>query len=403
MNSKTFYLTTILTTLLSVSPALAQEMAQPTPDAGAAPPALEMPTAAADTATAPAANAVVTPPPEAAVPAQLPQEAPVATPPSTAQLPSVSMEPPVAPTAVPTLGDALGTTAEVSDELQPPPGLDLPVEEEQAAIVEKTPEEKELEFRRKSFTRALNANYPLNPDEIRQLLEYSDEITQARETPVYPMPNPESVFMTVSLDPGTKPLVVKTAVGNVTTLSMVDASGQPWPIRDITWAGNFDIVQPESGSNMLRITPLSEFAQGNMSMRMLGLNPPIIFAFRADRENVHVRIDVQVPELGPNGVAPIISSGPTAVAGDARLASVLEGVAPETAKSLKVSGVDGRTTAYTLNGKTYLRTPYTLLSPAWNSSVRSADGTNAYTISPTPVLLLSDKGKMLRATLSSEE
>jgi intracellular multiplication protein IcmK len=51
----------------------------------------------------------------------------------------------------------------------------------------------------------------------------------------------------------------------------------------------------------------------------------------------------------------------------------------------------------------YVRSPYSLLSPAWNSSVRSADGMNVYSLEYTPVLLLSDKGKMVRAYLSGEE
>jgi intracellular multiplication protein IcmK len=244
----------------------------------------------------------------------------------------------------------------------------------------------------------------MKPDEIRKMLEIDDETKQAAQTPVFPSPTPETVFETVSLDPGSKPLVVKTAIGNVTTLSMVDASGQPWPIRDISWAGNFDIQQPEAGSNMLRITPTSDFASGNVSMRMVGLNPPVILIFRADRQTVHVRIDVQIPELGPNGVAPLINTSAVSLAaGDGRLSTILEGVPPSNAKKLTLSGVDGRTSAYNMGGVMYLRTPYTLLSPAWNSSVRSADGTNVYSLSSTPVLLLSDKGKMVRAYLSDEE
>lgn len=51
----------------------------------------------------------------------------------------------------------------------------------------------------------------------------------------------------------------------------------------------------------------------------------------------------------------------------------------------------------------YVRTPYTLLSPAWAKSVQSADGTKVYALNFTPVLLLSDKGKMVRAYISREE
>lgn len=344
-------------------------------------------------------------PPSAALPGAT--DAPTATPPTTALPSAATTTPPPAiasDTAVPSLSDVLGqSNGQVEQPAALPPGFDLPVEQALPEI-EKTKEEKELELRQKAFEAALSGIYPLKPDEIRKLLERKDENTQAIEVPIYANPVPESAFMTISLDPGTKPLEVKTAMGHVTTLSMVDSSGQPWPILDVSWAGNFEVLQPENGSNMLRITPLSEFASGNVSMRMVGLNPPIILTFKADREHVHVRLDVQIPELGPNGVAPLIKANLTdAAAGDGRLASVLEGVAPPKAKKLAINGVDGRTSAYDIGGTMYVRTPYTLLSPAWSSSVRSADGTNVYSLGATPVLLLSDKGKMVRAYLTSAE
>jgi len=52
---------------------------------------------------------------------------------------------------------------------------------------------------------------------------------------------------------------------------------------------------------------------------------------------------------------------------------------------------------------TYVRTPLTLLSPGWNASVSSMEGMNVYEISNSPVLLLSDRGRMVRARLSNRE
>ena len=77
---------------------------------------------------------------------------------------------------------------------------------------------------------------------------------------------------------------------------------------------------------------------------------------------------------------------------------------PQGATKLSVGlGGDGRTTAYKLNGMTYLRTPYTLLSPGWSSSMSSADGMNVYEIKDTPVVILSENGKMVRLRLSEEK
>lgn len=361
------------------------------------PAALMPPTASQD----PLGAAPAAPTSQPATPAALPPSG--ALPPASPTAPAATAA--AAPTEAPSLGDVLNREAggQIEQPAALPPGFTLPVEDE-GQVAELSKEEKEAELRKKVFTDSMNALFGLKPEEVRRLLERSDEQKQAIEVPIYASPNPESAFITVSLDPGEKPPVVKTAVGHVTTLSMVDATGQPWPIQDLSWAGNFEVQQPDQGSNMLRITPTSEFAQGNVSMRMVGLNPPIILAFKADRENVHVRLDIQVPEIGPNGVAPLINGNLTqASAGSAQLASVLEGIVPGKARKMTMTGVDGRTSAYEMDGMMYVRTPYTLLSPAWNSSVRSADGTNVYALSTTPVLLLSDKGKMLRAYLSGEE
>lgn len=262
----------------------------------------------------------------------------------------------------------------------------------------------EAELRKVVFKAATEQMMPLKPSEIRRMLELYDETKQASETPIYPTPEPESSFQGISLDPGTKPLAIKTAIGNVTTLSIVDITGQPWPIQDLTWAGDFQIEQPENGGHLLRITPTSEFAKGNISMRLVGLNPPVIFSLKAERQSVHVRLDVQIPEVGPKGILPPMDMPISTKAGDDFMTSVLVGVVKgKDTTQLNVEGIDGRTTAYSQGGMVYIRTPYTMLSPAWVKSVQSGDGTKVYALNSTPVILLSDKGKMVRAYLSPKE
>lgn len=299
----------------------------------------------------------------------------------------------------PTLSDLLGAAEGVDgastkdtgmDAAMPPPALN----EQDEALTE----------RKEAFSRAAGSMMPLKPAEIRRLLEMYDGTTQAIETPIYPNPEPESSFVQASLEPGAKPVVVKTAVGNVTTISIVDATGQPWPVQDMTWAGDFQVEQPDAGSHIIRISPQSHFAQGNVSMRLIGLNPPVILSLRTDRKTVAVRLDIQIPEVGPKGVLPPVVTPISIKAGNDEITKVLLGISSHAGLSkMTVEGVDGRTSAYVKGGVMYVRTPYTLLSPAWNSSVQSADGMHVYELSNTPVLLLSDKGKMLRAYLSSTE
>lgn len=272
---------------------------------------------------------------------------------------------------------------------------------------EKSPEELKERARTEAFDAALEGLLPLRPEEIRALLERYDRTQESVEIPVYPNPKPEVSVQNISLDPGTKPAVVKMAFGHVTTVTFLDVTGAPWPVQDIGWAGNFEVIENSTDSegftHMFRISPQSEFAYGNMSVTLLGLKTPVIITLETNREVVHYRFDAIVSDYGPLAEAPLISAGISTTAGDTDMASVLEGVAPESAVRLDVAGVDGRTSAYRFNDRVYVRTPLTLLSPGWSSSVASADGTRVYEIGDAPVILLSDRGRMVRARLSDRE
>ncbi|HEY8190632.1 MAG TPA: DotH/IcmK family type IV secretion protein, partial [Micavibrio sp.] len=260
------------------------------------------------------------------------------------------------------------------------PGLELPIAGAPGVPAQKTKEEVDAEIRQDAFNAALTGLLPLEPNEIRKVLKRFDETQEASETPIYPYPEPEVVVKNVSLDPGVMPPLIKVAVGHVTTMNLLDISGAPWPIQDVTWAGNFEIVQPEEGGHVIRITPMSEFAYGNMSVRLVDLKTPITFILRTHRDGVYYRVDARLPQYGPQATPPLIDGGITIAAGNPTMTAVLDGMPPQDAKKMDVVGVDGRTTAFKYNDMMYVRTPLTLLSPAWTGSVKSADGTNVYTL-----------------------
>lgn len=270
---------------------------------------------------------------------------------------------------------------------------------------EKSTEELEDSFRKEAFDQALKTLLPLKPDEIRTLLEHFDRTVESTELPVHPYPRPESVVQNISLDPGVAPVTIKMAFGYVTTISILDSSGAPWPIEDMSWVGDFNVQESTVAelTHLIRVSPESQFAHGNISMRLMGLNAPVIMTFETGRDAVHYRFDAIVPKKGPGASTPIIDPGVTLASGDPDMSIALSGVVPSDAEILEVSGVDGRTTAYIYNGLTYVRTPLTLLSPGWDSSVTSADGTKIYALEETPVVLLSDRGRVVRARLTARE
>jgi len=263
----------------------------------------------------------------------------------------------------------------------------------------KSPEELAEDIRREAYDAALTGLFPLRPEDIRRLLEEYDETRRAVEEPVGGAPTPQVNVATVSLDPGVAPLELKTALGHITSLNILDVTGAPWPVQDISWAGDFEIIEPEDGGHIIRITPMANSAYGNMSIRLLTLKTPITITLKTGRDEVQYRVDARIPEYGPFAKAPLIEGGNKLVAGNSLLMSILDGTPPQSAQRLDVSGVDGRTSAYKVNNKTYVRTPLTLLSPGWDQSVSSADGMKVYSLNDTPVVLLSDRGKFMRASL----
>ncbi len=258
-------------------------------------------------------------------------------------------------------------------------------------------------IRNQAFEAALTGLFPLDVEEIRKLLKKYDETQQAVEVPVFPDPKPEIVVQTLSLDPGSELPIIKVSPGNVTVVSFIDATGAPWPIHHVSWAGNFEFINSEEGGSKVILSPMSQFANGNMSVILLELSTPILFRIETSRDTVHYRFDARVPQLGPFARTPLITGGLNLSAGNGVLGSILDGVAPPTATRLAVMGVDGRTTAYQVGSQTYVRTPLKLLSPGWSSSVSSADGMNVYSLSNAPVILLSDNGHVVRAKLSEAE
>lgn len=276
--------------------------------------------------------------------------------------------------------------------------------EELQAMMEQEAAEQQKKIEEATFEMALKQLLPLRPEQIRSTLGRFRESREAAETPIT-VPEARQEVQTASLDPMAQPVIVRMAPNHVTTLTILDATGAPWPIQDMSWAGPFQIVAPEPGGNVLRVTPQSAHGGGNISIRLVDLVTPVTMRLSTGVDWVHYRLDVRIPKPGPLAKTPLIEYGglKTVAGKDEQMVGVLDGTPPAGAERLKIEGVDGRTSAWLMAGRVYLRTPLTLLSPGWDASVSSADGMNVYTLNNAPVVLLSDEGRMVKARIASEE
>jgi intracellular multiplication protein IcmK len=308
-----------------------------------------------------------------------------------------------------------------AENIPPPPApsalltnaAQLAAQAEQAALQAQAQAESEQARRdqehvQKSYERAAAGLLPLSPDQIRDFMRKLEQTQAAAIPPSTGQPKGEVRIATLELDPGVEPPQINLAAGYVTTITIMDASGAPWPIVDVGVGGNFEVspssvvASDQKGTHVIRVMPLTRYGTGDLSVLLKDFSTPIVFRLASGGPSVDLRYDARIPRLGPNGQAPLIER-PKIEAGDQNMMMILENAPPSGAKRVKISGLDARTMAWSLDNKVFVRTPLTLLSPAWNSSVASADGMKVYEIGNAPVLLMSDNGAMLRGRLIEED
>jgi len=283
----------------------------------------------------------------------------------------------------------------------------LAVQAEQAAaqaqeMADEEERKREQEHDIKSYDKAASGLMPLSPDQVRAFMNKLERTQDAAQMPYEGTPKGQTRISTLSLDPGVEPPQINLATGYVTTITMVDATGEPWPILDVGVGGNFEVSPTSSGTHVVRVMPLTRVGTGDLSVLLKDLPTPVIFRLAAGGPTVDLRYDARIGKLGP-GAKPQIIGRQHLEAGDETLTLILENAPPSSAKRIKIGGLDARTKAWEVGDKVYVRTPLTLLSPAWNASIASGDGTMVYEIGDAPVLLMSDNGAMLRAQITRDE
>ena len=243
----------------------------------------------------------------------------------------------------------------------------------------------------KDMTRSL---YPLTPEQVVRLKQIyqTNEYAQA-STPGTP-PKPTATSQFVNLSPGSTPPVIRLSQGFVSSLVFLDSTGAPWPIAayDLGDPSAFNI-QWDKTSNTLMIQAMKLYNYGNLAVRLRGLNTPVMLTLIPGQKAVDYRVDLRVQGYGPNAKSMPLEEGIPPSANDLLL-HVLDGVPPPGSSRLVVSGGDAR--AWLFGEKMYVRTNLTILSPGWLGSMTSADGTHAYEMQKSPVLLVSWHGKVMQ-------
>ena len=236
--------------------------------------------------------------------------------------------------------------------------------------------------------------FPLDSDKIQTLKKKYMETEYAKAANPMTPPKPTATSKFVNLSPGSTPPVIRLLQGFVSSLVFLDSTGAPWPISafDLGDPTSFNI-QWDKTSNTLMVQAVKMYNYGNLAVRLSGLNTPVMITLIPGQKAVDYRVDLRVQGYGPNAKRMPMEEGLPPSASDVLL-HVLDGVPPSGSTRLVVSGGDAN--AWLLDSKMYVRTSLTILSPGWIGSMTSADGTHAYEMQKSPVLLVSWHGKVMQ-------
>ncbi len=254
-------------------------------------------------------------------------------------------------------------------------------------------------LKEEAFQRLLNTKIPLQPEQIIKFNQELDKTQKASRTSPTPPPQPISSTINIDLSPGSPPPVVRLSAGFVSSLVFVDSTGQPWPVADYSLGNPQEVnIQWDKKTNALFIQSTAAYVTANLAVRLAKLDTPIMISLVTGQRQVDYRVDFQIRANGPNALPSIGEAIYPNFAMSPSLLKILDGIPPENSRELQVSGNFGR--AWVYNEKLIFRTNLVVLSPAWNATVSSADGTKVYEFMQTPLILASKDGKTVKIEIS---
>ncbi|GGM26069.1 conjugal transfer protein TraN [Pseudomonas asuensis] len=242
------------------------------------------------------------------------------------------------------------------------------------------------------------APWPAN--DIKEIRGHLEETRKAMGyEPVRAIPRISST--SIDLSPGAAIPIVRSMPGQMSTLVFVDSTGAPWPLAapPRSTGGNIFQVEWLAGTPMVVITALSSYDDGNLTVFLEGLPTPIVVKLASgepdSKSNTRVvdwRLDIRVPGRGPNAKAPLLGPNKIALYDDV-LQGFLDGVPPQDAKKVKVSGdLPNNTHVWQFNGSLFVRTANDIQT-AFDQTMAASDGTRVYRLPLTPYITLSDMGR----------
>lgn len=241
----------------------------------------------------------------------------------------------------------------------------------------------------------IHRHFPLTPGDIRLMKKAVEETQKAVHGPV---PEGRAVSVRVSLDPGAVFPEIHLVPGIATTITVVDATGAPWPIEDLIVGNEKSFpVRRLSTPNGVVIEPKNNVGWTSLSLILAGRGTPAVLKLVDSDRLSDTRVTARIEGRGPNAVAPLFREPKPVVT--SRILAYLDGIPPAQARSLIVRGTKDME-AWREGTRLFVRTHLDVLAPAWLETVSGPNGMKLYVFPPVSVITAAgEDGEMLTVEL----
>ena len=254
---------------------------------------------------------------------------------------------------------------------------------------------------------------PLKAKDIKAFRKRLNRTERAAQSPIAP---PQAVTRVITLHPnrGNIPVIPMSA-GYVTDVTFTNEWGQPWHVVDASTGDGaaFRVLNPTSAGSVtagtalkapkaatsgnavsavptstIMIAATEKYRDSNLSVLLHQLPTPLLFNLQTGNAEVDYRVIVRVSALPANAMPPVGGMGRSHDAADAILMRALYDTMPRAARAAPF----GYGTAWRLNGKLWVRTRHSILSPAWLATLQTGNGVHAYELPNTRAVMLMVNG-----------
>lgn len=311
-------------------------------------------------------------------------------------MPAQQQPAPVQPQPTPAANQPTTAIPAAPEAVQPQPQQQIPAQQNMTQVNPQT-----LETLPPPLAQTVQ---PITPGQVKTINKRLNQMSAATNYK-FVTPVPRISSQTVSLSAGSSIPQIKVYPNVQTTVTFSDSTGHPWklgaPPSNSTpcESGGTLCVLYIPGSAVFTVQPVSEYANGNITVMLQGLATPVMLNVKSldpssDAKTIDVdyRLDLRIPKRGPD--TPVYTATPETKISlyDKQLQQFLDGIPPDEAQKVKLRNAPGGTRVWQIGDDLYVRSQLQL-QDEFEKTLSAIDGTHVYVLPATPVLTFSENGR----------